>query len=115
MGQDFMTKVDKSIKRRLDRALVDLSTPQLFTPTAECAAPVVAAELDAGVSTKPGDTFLAAIDDGKATLYRDNVPVGQLTGPTVGQLGALEQSPAVATVCDVLPYTDGRGIEVRLS
>jgi hypothetical protein len=48
-------------------------------------------------------------------LYRGNTPVGRLTAPSAEQVAALTQSPAVATVCDVLPYTDGRGLEVRLS
>lgn len=115
MGQDWMPKAEKAIRRRLDRARVELSTPQLFTQEPTCAGRVAAAELDIGAQAVVGEDLVASMEGNTARLYRGNTPVGRLTSPSAEQVTALTQSPALATVCDVLPYTDDRGLEVRLS
>jgi hypothetical protein len=115
MGQDWIPKAEKAIKRRLDRARVELSTPQLFTQEPTCAGRVAAAELDIGARATVGEDLVASMEDNEVRLYRGNTPVGRLTAPSAEQVAALTQSPAVATVCDVLPHTEGRGLEVRLS
>lgn len=116
MGQDWLPKREKAIKRRLDRELADLTTPSLFTQAPTSADALAAAELSAGVRASVGDTFVASLsDNGQVALYRGNDLVGRLSAPSTDQTKALSASPAVATVCDVLPYTDGRSVEVRLS
>jgi hypothetical protein len=115
MGQDWIPKAEKAIKRRLDRARLELSTPQLFTQEPICEGRVAAAEMDAGARAAVGDDLVASMEGGQVRLYRGNTPVGRLTSPSAEQTAALAQSPAVATVCDVLPFTDGRSLEVRLS
>jgi hypothetical protein len=115
MGQDWIPKAEKAIKRRLDRARVELSTPQLFTQEPTCGGRVAAAELDIGAQAAVGEDLVASIEGNDVRLYRGNTSVGRLTAPSAEQVTALTQSPAVATVCDVLPHTEGRSLEVRLS
>ena len=115
MGQDWIPKAEKAIKRRLDRARIELSTPQLFTQEPTCAGHVAAAELDIGAQAAVGEDLVASMEGKEVRLYRGHTSVGRLTAPSTEQVTALTQSPAVATVCDILPYTDGRGLEVRLS
>ena len=104
------------IKRRLDRARIELSTPDLFTQEPNCEGRVAAAELDAGAQAAVGDALVASMEGRKLSFFfRCNTPVGRLTCPSAEQTAALAQTPAVATVCDVLPFTNGRGLEVRLS
>lgn len=115
MGQDWIPKAEKAIKRRLDRARVELATPELFTQQPTCAGRIAAAELDVGAEAVVGEDLVASMERNEVRLYRCNTPVGRLTAPSAEQVTALKQSPAVATVCDILPHTDGRGLEVRLS
>lgn len=115
MGQDWIPKAEKAIKRRLDRARVDLSTPDLFTQEPTCEGRIAAAELEQGAQASVGEDLVASMEGSEVRLYRGNTPVGRLSAPSADQTAALAQSPAVATVCDVLPFTDGRGLEVRLS
>lgn len=115
MGQDWIPKAEKAIKRRLDRARIELSTPDLFTQEPNCEGRVASAELEVGAQAAVGDTLVASMEGGEVRLFRGNTPVGRLTSPRAEQTAALTQTPAVATVCDVLPFTDGRGLEVRLS
>jgi hypothetical protein len=115
MGQDWIPKAEKAIKRRLDRARIDLSTPDLFTQKPTCEGRVAAAELDVGAHAAVGEDLVASTEGNEVRLYRGNTPIGRLASPSAEQAAALAQSPAVATVCDVLPYTGGRSLEVRLS
>jgi hypothetical protein len=115
MGQDWIPKAEKAIKRRLDRARIELATPHLFTQAPTCKGRVAAAELDVGAQASVGENLIASKEGEEVRLYRGNTPVGRLTAPSAEQAAALAQSPAVATVCDVLPFTEGRSLEVRLS
>ena len=115
MGQDWIPKAEKAIKRRLDRARVELSTPHLFTQEPSCAGRIAAAQLDMSAHAAVGEDLVASMESNEVRLYRGNTCVGRLTAPSAEQVTALAQSPAIATVCDVLPHTDGRSLEVRLS
>jgi hypothetical protein len=67
MGQDWIPKAEKAIKRRLDRARVELSTPQLFTQEPTCAGRVAAAELDIGARATVGEDLVASMEDNEVT------------------------------------------------
>jgi len=115
MGQDWIPKREKSIKRSIDRARIELSTPQLFTPQLTCEGRVTAAELDTGKEAVIGEELFASVDGKEVRLYRGNTRIGRIIDPSAEQIAAVTLSTAIATVCDVLPHTDGRGLEVRLS
>jgi hypothetical protein len=116
MGQDWLHKREKSIKRRLDRELIELSTPTLFTQEPECDGRIAAGELEDGVAVSVGEDLVASLSEqGEVLLYRGSALIGRVPSPSGEQQLALGKSPAVATVCDVLPFTGGRSVEVKLS
>jgi hypothetical protein len=88
MGQDWIPKAEKAIKRRLDRARIELATPQLFTQEPTCAGRVAAAELNIGAQAAVGEDFVASMERNEVRLYRGNTPVGRLTAPSEEQVSA---------------------------
>ncbi len=73
MGVDFLSKAGKSIERKLDKALVELGTPSLFSANPEYASRTCAAALVAGEKVVEGETLVVRLED-NGMLWRSAEP-----------------------------------------
>jgi hypothetical protein len=72
MGLDFIRAAAPSFNRVLDRRLVELHTPKLFTRDMPIVSRTARAELCDGVTVKPHDKVLLRVVDGKVIVQRLN-------------------------------------------
>jgi hypothetical protein len=77
MGLDFIRTAAPNFNRVLDRRLVELHTPKLFSRDLPIVSRTARAELCEGVTVKVGDKVLLRIIDGKIVLQRLNTAIAR--------------------------------------
>jgi hypothetical protein len=96
MGSEWERKRAEGYKKRLDKRLVELGTPNLFTQQPERAPRVAAADIVDGASVSPTqDIVIQKIGDRLAVMCGLE-EVGQLSNPHAEIVSAVEKSFGMA-------------------
>lgn len=114
MGQDFLSKAGRSIRRSVDRSLVALGTPDLFTMSPECTSRTVAAAISPDARVVHGKKLLVRLR-GESVVVLDGITtVGTVSQPDPELVLALKQCPVrSATVTKILPFARTAEIKVN--
>lgn len=114
MGVDFVRKAAKSFHKGLDRARIELATPDLFTQQPNCEPRSYVAEIFPGKKLNPGEEVGVHHQDGKIVVIKGLEPVANFLMPTAELLQGLEDSydEAYGTVEEV--YEDAGIAEITV-
>jgi hypothetical protein len=96
MGSEWERKRAEGFKKRLDKGLVELGTPNLFTQRPERAPRVAAADIAEGTSVKEGQTLMIQKIGTRLAVLCGLQEVGQLLNPHSEIVSAVEKSFGVA-------------------
>ena len=96
MGSEWERRRADGFKKRLDRGLVELGTPNLFTKQPERAARIVAADITDGASVKEGQDLVIQKIGNRLAVMCGLQEVGQLLNPHSEIVGAVERSFGMA-------------------
>ena len=96
MGSEWERKRAQGFKKRLDKKLVELGTPNLFTQQPERAPRVAAADIADGASVKAGQDLLIQRIGNRLAVMCGLQEVGQLSKPHSEIISAVENSFGVA-------------------
>jgi hypothetical protein len=81
MGVDFIRDATPNFQRVLDRRLVDMRSPNLFSRDLPVVSRTARAELCADVSVTPGEKVLLRILNGKVVVQRWNGVIAECPNP----------------------------------
>jgi len=96
MGSEWERKRAEAYKKRLDKKLVTLGTPNLFTQEPQRAPRIAAADIMEGARLKNGETLVIQKIGNKLALMSGLKEVGQLRNPHTEIISAVEKSFGVA-------------------
>ncbi len=96
MGSEWERKRAEGFKKGLDKRLVELGTPNLFTQQPERAARIVAADIAAGLSVKEGQYLIVQKIGNRLAVMRGLQEIGELSNPPSEIIGAVERSFGMA-------------------
>jgi hypothetical protein len=77
MGLDFIRATAPSFNRVLDRRLVEMYTPKLFSCDIPIVSRTAAADIRGGARIAPGDKVLLRLMKGKVIVQRDNLVIAE--------------------------------------
>jgi hypothetical protein len=77
MGLDFIRTTAPTFNRALDRRLVEMHTPKLFSGDMPIASRTASAELCAGVIVTKGEKVLLRVMKDKVIVQRENAVIGE--------------------------------------
>lgn len=92
MGSEFLRKQAASFKKRLDRSLLALGTPDLFTKTPTRAPRIVAAEMVGSPRVCPGDDLVLQKNDAGLVFLRGLTEIATLESPPVEVIELVDAS-----------------------
>lgn len=92
MGSEWERKRAEGFQKQLDRGLVELGTPDLFTQQPERAPRVVAADITESTSVREGQNLVIQKVGDRLAVMRGVEEIGQLLNPHAEIVGAVERS-----------------------
>jgi hypothetical protein len=96
MGSEWERKRAEGFKKHLDKGLVELGTPNLFTQQPERAPRIAAADIAEGASVKEGQLMVIQKIGNKLTVMCGLQEVGELLDPSSEIVSAVEKSFGIA-------------------
>lgn len=96
MGSEWERKRAQGFKKGLDKRLVELGTPNLFTQQPERAARTVAADIAEGTSVEEGQSLTVQKIGSRLAVMRGLQEIGELLNPPSEIISAIEGSFGVA-------------------
>ena len=96
MGSEWERKRAAGYRKQLDKGLMELGTPHLFTQQPTRAPRVAAADIIAGAAVAEGDSLVIQKIGNRLSIMRGLSEVGQLSNPHPEILHVVEASFGVA-------------------
>jgi hypothetical protein len=96
MGSEWERKRAEGYRKQLDKGLVELGTPHLFTQQPTRAPRVVVADIVAGTLLVEGENLVIQKIGNRLSLMRGLDEIGQLSNPHPEVLGVVETSSGFA-------------------
>ena len=96
MGSEWERKRAEGFKKRLDKRLVELGTPNLFTQQPERAPRVAAADIVDGASVSPQQDIVIQKIGSRLAVMSGLRDLGQLSNPHPEIISAVEKSFGMA-------------------
>src|SRR5208282_1203519 len=81
MGLDFIRAATPRFNRVLDRRLVEMNTPKLFTRDMPIVSRTASADICGGAKIAEGEKVLLRVIKDKVIVQRDNLIIAQCTNP----------------------------------
>jgi hypothetical protein len=114
MGLDFIRNAAPSFNRVLDRRLVEMNSPKLFTRNVPIVSRSARAELCGETNATLGEKLLLRIADGKVIVQRQGTVIAECPSPPDGWLSHLRASAGICDceVTSVQPLSQTLEIEI---
>jgi len=96
MGLDFIRVTAPSFNRVLDRRLVEMHSPKLFTRDIPIVSRTASADICGGAKIAPGEKVLLRVMKDKVVVQRDNLVIAKCANPPAGFLAHLRAGASVA-------------------
>jgi len=114
MGSEFLRKQAAAFKRRLDRSLLALGTPDLFTQSPTRAPRVVAAEIVGRSQVRPGDDLVLQKKGKGIVALQGLTEVATLPSPPLEVLELVEASFGCARGVVEIVHDEAAVVEISV-
>lgn len=114
MGLDFIRQIAKPFRKSLDRRLIELNTPHLFTKNSKSGSRAYAASIFGDNKLTSGDELGIRLLNNRIFAYKGLETIAEIYSPTTELLSALRKSHGEAFGIVKEVYASARTAEIRI-
>jgi hypothetical protein len=96
MGLDFIRATTPSFNRVLDRRLVEMHSPKLFTPDMSIVSRTASADICGGAKIAAGEKVILRVIKDKVIVQRENLAIAECANPPAELVTHLRAGAGVA-------------------